>query len=338
MRKIIFIATGSALAVLLLGIIFAQGRTISDQEQKINAHKKIILTNAKRSSSSQASLRALKGSAQQIKSDFDSLQEERSAGEGELNSLKQKIEELSQAKNVSQKKAAILEESNDRLEAQVSGLKAELAGGIGAEAAAQEKPKPVKNETSKLQKEIGRLGEENAALYDQNKQLKADKNNLEDASAKLAKINTQLESKAKKLFLEAKDRQELQEQVKELNKAVDILSKERIIMAKNIERLQNNAADLKLENASLYAKAGDAYMQAGLTDDGIKSFNDALRLNPKNADAHYKLGFLYKRSINNNLKAVYHFKNYLALEPNAKNRKEVEYLIQLLSQDDWEKD
>jgi tetratricopeptide (TPR) repeat protein len=172
-------------------------------------------------------------------------------------------------------------------------------------------------------------------LKAQNGQLRADKKGLEEANAKLRKINTQLESKAKALFLDTREKEQLKEQVKQLNKAAGVLATEHAAMVRTIERLQANVADLKLENASLYAKAGDAYMRAGLADEAVKSLNDSLRLNPHNAEAHYKLGFLYKRSENNRLKAAYHFKKYLALEPKAKNRKEVKYLIEMLTQYEW---
>ena len=44
-----------------------------------------------------------------------------------------------------------------------------------------------------------------------------------------------------------------------------------------------------------------------------------------------RLGFLYKRVQDEPKEAVYHFKQYLLLAPHAKNRKEVEYIIEMLS-------
>jgi outer membrane protein assembly factor BamD (BamD/ComL family) len=54
-------------------------------------------------------------------------------------------------------------------------------------------------------------------------------------------------------------------------------------------------------------------------------------MDPNNAQAQLRLGYLYKRQKDEPKEAVYHFKQYLLLQPHADDRKEVEYLIEMLS-------
>lgn len=83
--------------------------------------------------------------------------------------------------------------------------------------------------------------------------------------------------------------------------------------------------------AALYEELGTAYTKAGLFDEAIEAYQKSLISNPNNADIHYYLGLLYQKSNKNVEKAVFHFKRYLYLKPDAKNREEVRYLIEMVS-------
>lgn len=87
---------------------------------------------------------------------------------------------------------------------------------------------------------------------------------------------------------------------------------------------------LQNERARLYQELGTAYVQAKLFNLAIGAYAKALDFNPNNAEVHYNLGLLYKHAKDNNAKSIFHLKTYLQLNPDAENKKEVEYLIKIL--------
>jgi len=92
------------------------------------------------------------------------------------------------------------------------------------------------------------------------------------------------------------------------------------------------------EEVNNYTGAGDVYIQYNLYDKAIEEYNKAAQMDPNNAEVELRLGFLCKRAQDRPKEAVYHFKRYLLLMPHAQNRKEVEYMIEMLSansNNDW---
>ncbi|MCX5665631.1 MAG: tetratricopeptide repeat protein [Candidatus Omnitrophica bacterium] len=84
------------------------------------------------------------------------------------------------------------------------------------------------------------------------------------------------------------------------------------------------------EKGALYEELGTAYTKAGLYDQAIEAYKNSLVCDPNNADIHYYLGLLYQKSNKDVEKAVFHFKRYLYLKPDAKNREDVRYLIEMV--------
>lgn len=113
------------------------------------------------------------------------------------------------------------------------------------------------------------------------------------------------------------------------------LNQENLMLKKENEESQQEIVllqdTLKDERARLYQELGTAYTQGRLFDLAIEAYLKSLDFNPRNAQVHYNLGLLYKHSQDNTKKALYHLKKYLQFSPEAKNKKEVEYLIRLLS-------
>jgi len=52
----------------------------------------------------------------------------------------------------------------------------------------------------------------------------------------------------------------------------------------------------------------------------IESFEKALEVNPQSAQAHFELGMLYYQKEPDPARAIYHYEEYLKLQPNAGNR------------------
>ena len=172
-------------------------------------------------------------------------------------------------------------------------------------------------------------------LLQQNIKFRDQISDLEREMLKQKKYSEQLEKKAKDFFLKTK---ELELQTKNLNnlyKMVDSLNKQKAALktentkfSQEIDSLKEN---FRKENADICEKLGTAYVQAKLYDLAIDAYEKSLVYNSCNADVHYNLGLLYKKSEDNISKSIHHFKKYLSLKPKAKNREEVKYLINMLA-------
>jgi len=117
--------------------------------------------------------------------------------------------------------------------------------------------------------------------------------------------------------------------LKKPNRETEKLKDENLKLKKKILDMENAR---KSDVASLYQELGTAYTLAKLFGLAIDAYIKALNLNPDNAEVHYNLGFLYQHSRGNTKKALYHLKKYLRLEPEAKNRKDVKDLIDMLNE------
>jgi tetratricopeptide (TPR) repeat protein len=57
----------------------------------------------------------------------------------------------------------------------------------------------------------------------------------------------------------------------------------------------------------------------GKHDEAIKVFEEALRLNPQDAETHYKLGTLLYAHTTDTERAIYHIQEAAKLDPTLKN-------------------
>lgn len=73
------------------------------------------------------------------------------------------------------------------------------------------------------------------------------------------------------------------------------------ITAQTLAELNQTAADaerqllLQPENIDLHLKLGFTYTRLGRADDAQRAFENAVRLDPKRAIAHYMLGLIYEK-------------------------------------------
>jgi tetratricopeptide (TPR) repeat protein len=167
-------------------------------------------------------------------------------------------------------------------------------------------------------------------------ELKTKNAQLEKSLAEVKNYNIQLEAKSKELHLKCTDMEQELKNSSGLGRAVDNLNRERQILKDANRQLKEDLKKEKAENtkekAELYLQLGTAYTKAGLFSLAIDAYNKALSINPRNAEAHYNLGLLYRHSKNNSRKAIQHLKKYLQLNPDASNRKDVEYIIKMLAE------
>jgi len=205
----------------------------------------------------------------------------------------------------------------------------------------------IKNTFEQLNNKLGSVNQENVGLMRENEELrqkvatyKMSKEDLEkefvSEITKLKKFNAELETKGKELYIKSLGSEEAKRNLGTLNKVVERMNQERINLKKEGEGLQQRVASIKdtfnKERASLYDELGTAYTKAKLFKLAIQSYEKSLSFNPNNAEAHYNIGLLYKHYLDNSKKAAYHLKKYLELNSKAPNRKEVEYLIDMLGE------
>src|ERR1039457_1295560 len=60
----------------------------------------------------------------------------------------------------------------------------------------------------------------------------------------------------------------------------------------------------------------------------IDAFAESLDANPRSAAAHYQLGMLYEEKMSDPAAAIYHYKRYLKLNPNASNADNIKQRIE----------
>lgn len=95
--------------------------------------------------------------------------------------------------------------------------------------------------------------------------------------------------------------------------------------------------DITRENEKLYVELGDAYTKTKLYKSAIEAYENALRVNPDNFDAHFNLGLLYEHYLGDTQKAIYHLKKCLKIAPSPKKAEEAKYYLAIMREGrDWE--
>ncbi len=91
------------------------------------------------------------------------------------------------------------------------------------------------------------------------------------------------------------------------------------------------AADVP-RSARMIKEAGNDFLSAKRYADAIDCYLQALEIYPDFAEAHYNLGVAFLKGYRAYRLARYHFERYLALEPGAPDRQDVETLVAALAQ------
>ncbi|MBU0604761.1 MAG: tetratricopeptide repeat protein [Candidatus Omnitrophica bacterium] len=74
-------------------------------------------------------------------------------------------------------------------------------------------------------------------------------------------------------------------------------------------------AKLNKERIDMHFNLAILYDKNGLYRDAEREYLKCLRIDPKDAGVHYNIAILYDDKINNNSKAMYHYRKFLALRP-----------------------
>jgi tetratricopeptide (TPR) repeat protein len=165
--------------------------------------------------------------------------------------------------------------------------------------------------------------------------LKETNKNMKQYLVNVSNLNSRLEDQAKMLYIKSLEVQDMKNQLSNTREIIDGLNKERIDLKKKNEALQEKIDSLeetlKNERAGFYQELGGAYAGSGNFKKAIEAYNRSLHYAPDNTRAYYYLGLLYKHHLDDSQKAVDNFKNYLKYNPEAKDKEEVEYFINMMS-------
>lgn len=186
----------------------------------------------------------------------------------------------------------------------------------------EERLREARAEKDKIAEENEKLQADTAAYLIINTKLQSEKESLNKAID------------AAKVTLEAKEAnlERLKQNLKALEKAIakegpekeSKLAAESRGLRKKIASLDKK---LKKERAIYYYNLGVAYTQAKYYEEAIRAYESSLKFDPGNADAHYNLALAYDTVRDDRVRAVYHYKAYLKLKPQAPDRDEIETAI-----------
>jgi tetratricopeptide (TPR) repeat protein len=228
----------------------------------------------------------------------------------------QRIDSASQQLRQSKIDVELLEQANARLESRIEELLPQEERALDLEQELEILNAAYWNLDAKMKRVLSKNQELETKVYF----LAGFSHNAEHKTATQNELNANLKLKD----------QELQN----MGKMVDDLSKEQALLRKENEELRQSLASLietnKQEKAALYEKLGMAYIQSQAFDLAIEAYEQALDIGSLQSQAHYHLGLLYRHAQNDTRKSKHFFQKYLELEPKAKNRKEVEYLIKAM--------
>jgi tetratricopeptide (TPR) repeat protein len=183
----------------------------------------------------------------------------------------------------------------------------------------------LNSERAKLEEEAERLKKDSLAYLKQQsvlqEELEKQKKELIAQESKIDKLSKELEQ-AKQEALKLKQEQ----QKLGYKKESELKQKE-----EEITRLNSELAQLKVtlnkKEALFRYNLGVIYTENGHYDEAVDEYEKALKLNPNLSQVHYNLGIIYSDYFNDPQKAVYHYQQYLRLEPNALDAEEVKSWI-----------
>ncbi len=192
----------------------------------------------------------------------------------------------------------------------------------------------LKQEVTNLKAELAKQKDQSVKIQEL-EIVKKENVNLKAELTKLKEFNAALQKKAEDLYVQNQELAPAKEQARSLSSMVEYQNRERQALKKMNEKLRQDMITLqdnaRKEKAALYEELGTSYVQSKLYDLAIDTYEKSIKLVPGNAEVYYNLGLLYKHNPpGNSDKALRNFKRYLELAPKAKNKKEVEYFIQML--------
>jgi tetratricopeptide (TPR) repeat protein len=216
---------------------------------------------------------------------------------------------------------ALLNESNlvkAELQKQIGALKIEL--------------KTAQDEKDSLNEKLIGFMSQVQDSKESSKTLETKINTLNTRLTKAKESQEILQDRYNKLLEEAKKlRTKQQELVEESKKPLKETIKERNLKITALrDEIKGLRQNLTLQKGLYYYNLGVAYTQAKMYAEAIGAYEKALELNPSVAEAHYNLGLLYEEVEKDYARASRHYRDYLALKPQAEDTMQVKKALDAL--------
>lgn len=181
---------------------------------------------------------------------------------------------------------------------------------------------------AQLQKDKARILKDNEKLQVDalsyvalNNELQQQKESLQ---AKLQEIQKAIEAQKKELAVAQQYLADMQQKDRDKKNSREELVKERDQMQRDLRDLE---ASVNRERGVYHYNLAVAYTKATFMKKAVQEYEKALEYDPKNEDAHYNLGLLYKDLGDDPARALAHFRTYLELKPDAGDAQEVRRFI-----------
>jgi len=260
----------------------------------------------------------------------------------------------------------VLATTNERLSVQIEQLKEENKELKNSNVALQGENTNIKRDRNQILEKFKLITQENNKMREQVTYLEKGiinldyaKRNLKDDEKskrdKISELENELRSlrEVKKDFdiyqssfikLQAKIMDAFGEEIKNLDDAVDVIGKSKDNFSEETEALQDNLKNalselsdatedlsrLKKEVADMHYNMGVIFQEDNKWDEAAMEYKKVLESDPKDADAHYNLALIYDTAKNDRKQALYHYRKYIELKPEADDILKVkEYLADL---------
>jgi tetratricopeptide (TPR) repeat protein len=321
MRKLVIaISIIIVLSIIGLGIVFCLGENQAWWWQKLKL--KFLEDESTKSDLKQAEDKVrqlinqrLEERAEELSEKSQALIEEKRTMEIEFNRITRDREDLLE-------KLKDYTAQRERLDARIRTLEVGIINVNEIKNKLAEKNKDLSEKVTKLEKEAGPVKKVKKKYEEKLADIKKRQDavlaeNIDKGTKKYRKEIDELDAAVEELREERKDYLENNKLLKkELNSAMRELSKSKAYLEK-----------LKKEVAVMHYNLGVIFDEAGSYSKAMREYKHALKVNPDVADAHYNLGILYDSYKKDRDKAIYHYKMYLKIRPNAEDASKVKEWI-----------
>ena len=246
-------------------------------------------------------------------------------------------------------KSAAFQQEKQALELKLSDLKnksegtQDLAKSQAEKIATLEKEfVPVKELKKQLAEKNKKIKEAESQADDSREQLArlekdfyAVKKNLEKAQDQLSTIVPKTEEKVRSVF--ERETNKLESELGTSKNYIKLVEKERDENIVKVAELKQDLNDtvsklasvtasnkaLKQEVADMHYNLGVIFSKQENYRSAIREFEKVLESRPDDADSHYNLAVIYDGKLNDNKRALEHYRAYLRISPQAKDAKKV---------------
>ncbi len=245
---------------------------------------------------------------QQIQTEKQQLTEQNKILAEKIKALKNNIKILQNKIDIATEKRQQIEDKLSLVEKQKQKIEDEL--------------KFVRNGVERQETEIRKQRERIQQQQEQSNKIQTDlEDRLETAQARI----TELEAELKKQYTEAKHQiakiKQLEKEKIRLKEEADaaLYAQKAAEMKKNVleEKIKDIKQQTNKERLDMHYNLAVVYGKNGMYKDAEREYLKCLKIDPNDAGVHYNLAILYDDKLQENQKAIEHYKKFLELRPDS---------------------